>query len=88
MKLIESNEPKDNPFTPFRITFEFETATEARLMWHIFNRLDLFLAMRCEERGGGTYGTIYNQPVDNEFGDYITRERIRKYIEKYIGVVK
>ncbi len=38
MKLITSETPEEKGFTPFNITLRVETAEEARLLWHIFNR--------------------------------------------------
>jgi len=47
MKLLNGKEKKDG-FEPFELNLMIETAEEARLMWHIFNKINLKEAIFTE----------------------------------------
>jgi len=79
MKLVESHQAEqEKVFQPFDLTLRFETPEEARLMWHVMNRLGLWGVMQ-----GPGYRN-FTEYVANSFGNI----QIMEEIEKYIGKVK
>ena len=56
----------DAEFTPFTLEITLETPEEARLLWHVFNRLRLRDAIFDDE-----YGVCdgYNDNIDSRFSD-------------------
>ena len=77
MKLIDGS---GQGFKPFDMTLRFETEAEARLMWHVFNRLNLWDAIL----DGSYSGNHYIEP-DNNFS-LDCSEEIKSLIASHVPI--
>ena len=78
MKLIDDDEKGKEVFKPFDMTLRFETKGEARLMWHVFNRNNLWPAIEACYCGGYiTPDKSFGGPTDNE---------VKAFIERYVSI--
>jgi hypothetical protein len=76
MRLIDREEEKG--FVPFDITIRFESVQEARLMYHVMNKLRLWPAIN--QNG---YGSYNNDVAESFSGD---DEKLKAEIERHVSI--
>ena len=83
MKVREIENDAEEGFRPFTLALTFEDASTARLMWHVFNRLNLWTAIKSNI--GGTYG-VYTAtpPVAEDFAAY--SHAVCSAIKKHVDI--
>lgn len=80
MKLVRDTEKKEYKFTPFRVTLELESETEARLLWHIMNRSNLRDLVFLNNYGMSKY----IMDMDGEFSG--SDGKLRNLIEQHVPI--
>ena len=78
MKLIKTEQCEK--FKPFQITLELETEEEARLLWHIANRVNIRAKIFSDDYGREGE---YLRAMNNSFGNAMLREEIAEHVTIY-----
>ena len=83
MKVKEIKVKDEKEFKPFSIEITFENAREARLMWHVMNKMGLRDALFADG-----YGSVseYNMNIGKDFGT--GDKEIRDIIENNVQIFK
>ena len=79
MELIKT---KDSGFIPFDITIKLETPEEARLMFHVMNKLELWEAINSKDYDGSSYS---NDVASTFRGD---DEKLKSLIREHVKIEK
>ena len=72
--------PAPEPFKPFTLNLRIEDEEEAKLLWHVFNRIRLREAIMNDFGYGNGYGETYGSCANDFTGSISIKEEIERHL--------